>query len=143
MLFLPVVILVLAGCRQLQPSEIDETIIVDWAELTLLNDEITSATKVLELEINNLSVNQFGFGERFIIEKKDKDEWYFIPYKSYKSGFRGFKLLQLFIPGESKSLFNADLSILEKTLASGEYRVLIPVDTIDGKGYLAANFSIL
>lgn len=108
--------------------------------ISLIHVEYDSDNSEIKFILQNKTRHNIYFGEEVILEKKQKDEWYLVPY----SGEFGFTdILNYLSPSEEseRSLpMNAWIPITD-----GEYRIIKEVslqESLKNLHYLSANFTI-
>ena len=131
-------VLLLAGCRPHQQSEVNDTNVFDWAQLVIENSSVTRDTESLNLIIVNNSPDTFVIGYEFWVEQKEKSTWVVLPFKA---GTR-FRLRARYVLQDSTSEFKVDLLLLKKPPRPGEYRIVIPAHRSEEKFFLVTLFTV-
>ena len=108
--------------------------------ISLIHVEYDSDNSEIKFILQNKTRHNIYFGEEVILEKKQKDEWYLVPY----SGEFGFTdILNYLSPSEEseRSLqMNAWIPITD-----GEYRIIKEVslqESLKNLYYISADFTI-
>jgi hypothetical protein len=108
--------------------------------ISLVHVEYDSDNSEIKFILQNKTRHNIYFGEEIILEKKQKDEWYLVPY----SGEIGFTDILNYLSPSEESERNLPINVWIP-ITDGEYRIIKEVSLQEGLKslhYISTDFTI-
>ena len=135
-------LLTAVGCKKVEFTDdfaeydIPEMVITDEIEMKAEFDEYDSSARVITATIKNNSDSEYVYGERFVLQKLDGEEWRYIVV------IGRFQLLACLLqPGEEHTIYFNLAEHTNHPLLPGKYRIGFPTD-FEGEYTTVAEFTV-